>query len=133
MVGGQSNIVTDDKYNVARICVIEYESGTTPLVGFNLGAILDPRNGAYKGLIKVLHDQVYLLPSPGEDSTGYLPALREVTIDVPLNLDVSYVSASGGAVNLSSHAVMIGVVTDSAAPPSPGFINGTATLTFEDM
>jgi hypothetical protein len=130
LVGGQSNIITDDKYNTARIVVAEYNPQVAaPFGNLTLSNVIDSRD-AFPGIGKVYFDQTYLLTSIGPDSVGYLPSTKKVSIDIPLNIQCEYNGAPGNTI--SRNNLVIGMVTDSVAAPSPGFESGFSLMTYVD-
>jgi len=128
LVGGQSNIVTDDAYNTVRLVVAVTEPACT-FATLTMNSILGPRDQS--GVHQVLYDKVITLSSPGRDSVGYLPAVKTVSLNLPLrNLRVRFTGA--GANTVSNETILIGVVSDSAAAPSPAFVSGQALLYYSD-
>lgn len=126
LVGGQSNSATDDTRNTIRISILVAEAGTAFTYG--VSAILDPR--AIQGVRRILYDRVFSLSTTGADSTGYLPAVREMHIGVPVGEQIVY---RGTAVSTNNPlGVFMYMVTDSAAVPHPGFEDGTLSLSFTD-
>jgi hypothetical protein len=126
LTGGQTNVVADDARNSFRIVIADADIGVTPT--FTLNDILDPRFIA--GLQKVYYDKTFSLATPGRDSTGYLPASREIFIDVPVDKIQTYFGSATNAQSRSSLCMFC--VSDSVAVPSPGFTNGGAYVTFTD-
>jgi hypothetical protein len=132
LVGGQSNTNVDDSYNVVRIVVATYNSSiAAPFTNLTLDLILDDRDAAFPGLIKVLYDKMFVLASPGSDTVGYLPATKSISIDIPLDEEIQFNGTGNNATTPTN--IIIGMVTDSAAVPNPGFVSGTEILSYSDL
>jgi len=128
LVGGQSNVVTDDAYNTVRLVVALVDPACT-FATLTMNSILGPRDQT--GVHKVLYDKVITLSSPGADTTGYLPAVQTVSFILPLRDAVVRFTGSG-ANTVSNEALLIGCVSDSAASPSPAFVSGQALMYYTD-
>jgi hypothetical protein len=130
--GGQSNLATDDEYNVIRISLIEVQYQTmaatiTPGT-YNVSSVLDPRT--FPGLINVIHDEVITLSSPGRDSTGYMSAVKQLNVRKKLDLLVPYSGAA--AYSDTSKSLVMLIVSDSAVVSNPGFVTGQEYVEFTD-
>lgn len=131
IVGGQTNVVADDKYNVFRVMVMEGVPTTlaASLVSYlTVGGYVAPQS--YPGLIHVYKDVVVDLPSPSRDSTGYMPAMRHVKFRVPIGKDFTYTGVAGATV--SGRTLLVTGISDSSAIPHPGFVAGSLTLIYSD-
>jgi len=126
IVGGQSNLVTDDAYNFVRFGVVICEPGTT-ISAFNLNSLADPR--AHQGVIKWVHDETIPLCVRGLDSTGYVPNPVVLKKTFQINQDLTYYNATTG---ISGRTVLFYMVSDSAAASHPGFTSGLLTGWFVD-
>jgi hypothetical protein len=128
LVGGQSNLSTDDKYNTVRMIVwlgVAVYIGTP---GFSVGGYVDPRY--FRQVQKVLFDKKYTLKSFARDSTGYMPAVLHVKDSVKLSLPVDF---AGSTTDTECGLVpYVTIVSDSSASPSPGFTSGSLALRFTD-
>jgi hypothetical protein len=132
LVGGQTNTNVDDSYNVVRMVVATYNSSVAaPFTNLTLDLVLDDRDAAFPGLIKVLFDKFYVLSSPGGDTVGYLPATKPIKIDIPLDEEIQFNTV--GVNSTSPTNIIIAMVTDSAAVPNPGFVSGTEILSYSDL
>jgi len=127
LVGGQTNVVTDDAYNSFRIVVFSHTVGST--ITFSMTDLLDPRFN--QGLRRVFYDQSFALPSPGRDSTGYMPAVRKIEIAIPLNFMQLYTGS--GATAVAQEELAIGMVSDSVGVPNPGFESGSLAVCYADL
>jgi len=127
LVGGQTNVVTDDSYNTFRIVVFSHTVGST--IAFTLTDLLDPRFN--QGLRKVFYDKSFTLTSPGRDSTGYMPAVHKIEATIPLNFLQLY--SGTGATAVSTEELAIGMVSDSVGVPNPGFESGSIALFYADL
>lgn len=130
LIGGQINLVTDDRYNTVRITVFTGQPGLLPAsINWNLNAIADPRT--CNGVERVLYDEVVTLRSFSRDSTGYMPAQKGVRFCVPLKGRRQLFSglASGSQ---SCSTVYLYMVSDSAAITNPGFVSGVASISWID-
>lgn len=131
LIGGQSNLATDDKYNVFRLAVLAGTPGTMPLAiasNFSNSYFMDPRGMG--GLDVVLFDRSFTLASPGRDSTGYMPPIKEIVIDVPVRRKLKYLGPTGSP---SFRELYLVAVSDSSAAPNPGFANGFMTIHYHDV
>jgi hypothetical protein len=130
LVGGQSNLVSDDSYNTVRISLVEGFPGTSPS-GWNVASILDPRY--FVSMNKVWYDQKFSLKSPGRDSTGYMPAVREFKIRILLpRVPFLYTDVAGNT--LKNSELYLCMVTDSSLAPNPGFhASDTVALEYLDL
>lgn len=122
LVGGQSNLATDDNRNTVRLVCAEMDVGAS--LSIAVGDILDPRT--QRGIQRIYYDQLIFLQSPGRDSTGYMPAMRRVSISLPINRDLSYVTDGLNGESRTYFAWFM--VSDSLLAANPGFTSG-ATLT----
>lgn len=128
MVGGQSNLATDDPYNVVRISVVKGNVGMTFGV-WGLTQVLS--TDTVLGLDKVYMDSFLTLQSPGQASTGYMPAVKRVEFSVDLRHVVThFTTAAAGSQN--GETCYLVMVSDSTVMPNPGFINGSWVLRFSD-
>jgi len=133
LVGGQSNVVADDRHNQFRIVFLEgyVGLGAGTLTGaWGITSPAEPRYAA--GVIRVLKDMLISLTSPGPDSTGYMPVQVNVAVDVPYHKRVLFSSAAAGTT--SGTTLYCYMISDSAAAPNPGFNSGTLSMSWiEDM
>jgi len=128
MVGGQTNSVTDDRRNTVRLCLLLAESVST--FTYTVSDVLDPR--LRPGLVRVLYDRVFELVTPGGDSTGYIPATKEMHLSIPINKIMTFGQAAAGAAAASPYSLFLYVVSDSAGVPHPGFVDGNMVLSYTD-
>jgi len=94
-----------------------------------VSSILDPRFTT--GADVVLADRIVTLQTPGRDSTGYLPAVRRISMSVDLTR-VGPIYFSGGAATVKNREVYVVMVSDSSLAPNPGFTNGALKFDFYD-
>jgi len=127
LVGGQSNTVADDAYNVVRIIFVKMVPGTS-FAAMNIGSVVTPRSIA--GLISVLFDKTYTLVSPGADSTGYVPAVCSVSISIPLSGTVFFAGTGAGTDSVTTIGTVF--ISDSAFVVHPGFEDGSVGLYYID-
>jgi hypothetical protein len=129
LVGGQIGAITDDTNDTVRLSLLLCTVGNQPTVAnYSVSSILNDR--AIVGLKRVLYDRTFSLNTPGVDATGYLPALTDVSIQIPCRVHLAYY---GSAVNTESDvALYLMCVSNSAAVTNPGFINGSYVLTYLD-
>lgn len=130
LVGGQTNLVTDDRYNTVRITVFTGAPGIgVGGINWSLNAIADPRT--CNGVERILYDEVVTLRSFSRDSTGYMPAQRAVRFSVSLSGRRQLFSAlTSGSQSCST--VYLYMVSDSAAVANPGFVSGVASISWID-
>ena len=129
MVGGQSNVVTDDPYDVVRISVVKGNVGMT-FSGFTISSVLTPDTQI--GLDRVLLDRFVTLSSPSRDSTGYMQAMKRIDFQVDLRRVVThFTTAAAGSQN--GETCYLVVVSDSSTVPNPGFVDGAWVVRFADL
>jgi hypothetical protein len=130
LVGGQSNVVTDDNRNTFRFLVLQGSAGTNP-AGITVNSIIDPRFTT--GVESVLFDKQWTLCSPGPDSTGYMPAAVGFRRNISLRGQVLKFSNVGAGTQKGENLWIL-CVSDSAAVTNPGFTaDSTFALEFEDV
>jgi len=127
LTGGQTNVLSDDNRNTIRLVIVEAVAKWT-FPGLTLNSILDPR--AFEGLHRVIHDEVFTMESPGRDTIGYLPAMLHIRRKIRLNQQVCFYGSGNNT--SSDRSVIIGMVSDSAVAPSPGFVSGAACIHYMD-
>lgn len=125
LVQGVVDGIADDRYNVVRIVLATHSAGNAPTIP--LSTPISRSNTRY--LEEVLYDKTVVLYSPAPDSTGYLPAIKHIDRTIPVNRKFNYYSHTGGATPIELSLIM---VSDSAAVPNPGFVQGSWTVTFTD-
>jgi hypothetical protein len=130
LAGGQTNSGLDDEYDTVRmivaICSTAFAPSSSTLVA---GGFLDPRT--LPGLGRVLYDRHFTLTSPGKDTTGYIPAVRNINLRIPLHNFVIEYTGTGTNVASLNDIVLI-CVSDSVLAANPGFVVGRAVLLFTD-
>lgn len=120
LVGGQSNIVTDDAYNTFRIVIASYKGAIGPITPLGTAGI-PLHYPILQGLLtveKVYYDKTIVVASPGRDSTGYMPASRYIRITVPIKRLYNY---SQNAASTGMDHLVISCISDSAGAPNPGW------------
>jgi len=127
IAGGQSNIATDDAYNVVRLGCVLGAPGLN-MSGLTVNTPADPRQ--FTGVVAFLWDQKFVLQSPGRDSTGYMPALKQVRKTIRLNRPLHYTSNATGTI--SGYDFVFYAVSDSSLVPNPGFVAGIFEGRFTD-
>lgn len=128
---GVSNLATDDKYNLVRI-VIGIWTTATPCAGLDRDLPIDKWYQGKGKLIRKIYDQVIPLESPGRDSTGYMPALRKVSIHRRFKNPVICTYADD-TVNYPDKRVVFSFVSDSGVVTNPGFIEGYYHIEYMDV
>lgn len=136
MVGGQSNNALDDNRDTLRLIVGLYEGkgGVTPLAtAGNLinDIIRTDFNSAQGSLIKKYYDRFIILPSMGKDSTGYMPSVRKIKIYKKFKKPL-LIQWSSDATIYPNKNLILSIISDSVAAPSPGFTQGFCYITYED-
>lgn len=146
--GGQTNTVADDRYNVVRMVAAVFDgdtAGTAPgskwpnmssggaATPIRLKSPIWPNDGSTQWIRRKVKDKLWTLTSPGRDSTGYMPVLKNVSFKHRFKkpLIVNYCNESGGL--KADKVLAIGVCSDSSAVPAPGFVNGTLTWYWKDL
>lgn len=127
LMGGQSNLATDDNRNSFRVSLVEVVPGTSPS-GFGLSTVPDVRLTA--GFQRIVWDKVIELESPGKDSTGYMPAIVPFSLKIPYRKLMRYTTSSTAPTTGST--LMLIASSDSAVASNPGFVDGTWTVFFTD-
>lgn len=132
LVGGQSNLATDDNRNFVRIVVALWDSkSATPLQtnGCTSSALLSDKVATGTGLIKKYYDKIHLLPVAGRDSTGYIPSMKYIKKFFKFNRKINYQSTVAGS---AQNKLIISMISDSGAVSNPGFVQGDITTYFDD-
>jgi hypothetical protein len=128
LVGGQSNLVSDDIADTYRLSVVVGSPGLAPS-GITVASVLDPRYTI--GVDHVLYDKVDVIVATSRDTTGYMSAVKRINI----NVDLSKIGPIVFAASLNSvknQEVYVVMVTDSALAPNPGFANGLIKWEYYD-
>jgi hypothetical protein len=122
LVGGQSNLSSDDSRNVVRIVVaITGDAFTSSsLSGLSLSSPITNMN--VTGLLRVLQDRTVNLRVFGSDSVGYVPSQQLLDMVIPVSQNVIYNDSVGGFSPVPQ--INIFVISDSSLSPSPGFVSG---------
>jgi len=130
LIGGQTNSAVDENRNIVRIAIVSMNPGTALAAAtYNVESIIDPRY--VSGLKHVYYDRFFSLDSPGRDTTGYMPACRQVSCPkIPIHLRVDY--TSNIATSESDTSLWIWFISDSGAVPNPGFGSGAIACEFID-
>lgn len=128
LVGGQSNLATDDPRNVVRIVIalVDGSFDATSMAALTLSTPITNQN--VTGLLKIYADRLYNLRVFSRDSTGYVPCQLEVSVSTPLNALVHYNDSIGGFSPVPRVYVMF--LSDSAVVSNPGFVSGFIQLCF---
>lgn len=132
IAGGQSNLGTDDKYNVVRLCLATWKKGITltPFATNSIGIGTPLDRDTYQLLGKVYYDKTLIMNTAGRDSTGYLPTIRKWSMKKKFkNLVINYADETA---TYWDKQLFFSVATDSGLAPSPGFIAGTMRVWWED-
>jgi len=123
LLGGQSNLATDDGYNTFRVVVFQAETGFS--TNFALATQFTP--AILNGLIRVFFDKTYVLQPPGLDTVGYMPASKMLTAVIPLGIKHTYVSANSNG--SAPYRIFLGMVSDSVAVSNPGIQSTSSIVT----
>jgi hypothetical protein len=129
LMGGQSNVVADDKYNIFRVIVTW--ATVAGLAAFNPSLVSGVNCRTFPGIEEVLYDQTFCLSSPGPDSVGYMPPTKAVKFSIPLRNKKIFFNGTGQG-SQCDRTIGITCVSDSAVAPSPGFQSGVACMTYLD-
>lgn len=142
--GGQS-VAADDPYNLVRIVIGLWttESSTNPLatVGATFDDPLWPKYG-YTGLDPPnLHsrlkwkifDKTYKLQSPGmQGEDDLMPAVKHISIYKKFKKPI-LMRFGNTTTTYANHYLVLSMISDSVAAPSPGFIYGYAYVKIRDF
>jgi len=128
LMGGQSNVAGDDKYNQFRMVVVE--STMAAIATFNPSIVSSVSPRSFPGIKKVLYDQNFDMASPGPDSVGYMPPVRHIKWSIPLTGKMMFSSPAAGT--QTEYTILVSLVSDSAAAPSPGFVSSKITMFYRD-
>lgn len=131
IVGGQSNLATDDQRNVVRLVVAITDGSFTSGSLSGIGLTVPITNANVTGLLKKLTDVEIPLTSTARDSTGYMPAQRAISLMVNVGTAVEYNDSIGGFSPFPR--INIFVISDSLIPPNPGFVSGFIQTQFRSM
>jgi hypothetical protein len=131
VVGGQSNLGTDDPRNVVRVVVALVDGSFTSssLSGISLGVPVTNQN--VTGLLTLYRDLLINLNTFSRDTTGYVPAQKAVGFTVSPNATLLYNDSIGGFSPVPR--IIICVLSDSSFAPSPGFTSGFIQTYFQSM
>ncbi len=124
LLGGQTNSVADDPYNVMRVIVWTARPDYAPTLAVN--AVLDPRFPTNLGLYRVLYDKQRVIGTQAKDSTGYIPAAEEWEFSIDCDIPLEYTVST--AASPTNQNIFVSVVSDSAAVVNPGFAANSALL-----
>jgi hypothetical protein len=127
LVGGQSNLATDDAYNTVRIACCWCDSGAN-FSSWGISSALDPRVVTDMG--RPLYHEAIVLQSPGLNTVGYMQTATLIGIWIPLNGLVRFNTAAAGSQSGLGPSVIM--VSDSTAVSHPGFTSGQIRLFFVD-
>ena len=135
--GGQSNLAADDAFNTIRFVLgLWRERAPCTLNGLNISSMINKSGYAVTGgvsLIRKYRDFKVILSTPGADSTGYLPAVRKFKIYVKFRRPINIMFPATTATTTQNKFLILSVISDSVAPPNPGFISGTYSLSWFDI
>jgi len=126
LVAGATNSVADDAYNTVRISL-----GLVLSSGYLLasaGLTQPVNNFTAEGLVKLGYDNIFRIGAVAKNSTGLIPEIRKVSFTVPVNAVLCY-----SATPHPNLYVDLAMMSDSAAPPSPGFVSGFVEVHFHDL
>lgn len=150
LMGAQTAGIAEDVYNQFRIVIAIWrqDAGATPLatLNANLDDPLNPREAAaFDGIdppllknkmVSKLFDRKYMLITRGlsrYDANQYIPAVRKVyfkKVWPGLGYEIKYGDTGLG---YPDKRLIISMVSDSAAVPHPGFIDGWVMMKFVDI
>lgn len=125
LVGGQSNLVTDDPYNTVRLSLITATTAAA-FSGYSMSNPLSPYINP--GLLRVHHDRLIPLRVPAADSTGYIRAMMPHRFTIVINSTINYSSTGSGGI--PSPNMFLLALSDSSLSPSPGFVSGCVVVEF---
>lgn len=132
LAGGQANSAVDDRVNTVRM-ILGLWTSATPMASIGAPNPLDAplmKNFNSGGLLlRKFVDKRISLVSPGRDSTGYITAQRLVKLYYRFKKPIM-INYSAATVN---RHLVLSLVSDSSAVPSPGFTSGYVYLTFKDF
>jgi len=132
--GGQVNSAGDDKINTFRIVLATWVGNTTaPLSTIGISVPVEHSLGTTAmSLLKHKYvDQTFVLESSGRDSTGYMPAVRNVTISRRFKRPI-VINYATDATTSKNNTLVLSMVSDSSVSPSPGFTLGSIVIRYED-
>lgn len=130
LVGGQSNLATDDNRNIVRV-VLGLWDNSTPLTtaGADINSYIAPKQAQGAGLVKKYIDMIIPLVSQGQDSTGYMPAMRKINKFLKMSRKIQY---SADTSTSSNTFLVLSMISDSSAVSNPGFVQGSIKIFFQD-
>ena len=144
LAGGQSNTAADDKNNLVRIVIAVFQGSTSAMgqakwpvltdatTPIWIGKNASPQGAEIAYMKRKLFDRVYKLDSVGRDSTGYLPARRMVSIKLRFKKPIIYYFGNEASASVDKY-IAVGMMSDSAVVPSPGFTSGSVIYTWKDI
>jgi hypothetical protein len=131
LVGGQSNLETDDAYNNVRLVIF---IGTTSMASGDWSSLSISNHivPGQTGVTRVLFDRTYALKVHAPDSTGYVPACKAFNLHIPVTVNVLY-NTDAQAYASGSLSLYFALVSDSSAVSNPGFTSGHWYIQFADI
>jgi len=140
LVGGASENLLDDPYNVVRIIVGVYnDTAIAPMTSAGATINTDVFKGCYGNLdsylVKKLYDKYIPLQVTGNEKgggDGYTPSVKNIrfTKVFKKGLLVKYPNDANQA--NPSRRLIVSMISDSGAVSNPGFATGYLTMEFED-
>lgn len=134
--GGQIGGAVDDKYNVMRIVLAQWESNNvTPLATTTatLDTPINRNNFRCQNMVrKYLDKYVTMVPNMVDpDGTGYLPNLYRFKYYKRFSKPIVTEFADDG-ITYPDKVLSLSMISDSVAVVNPGFINGYWRMTYLD-
>ena len=137
LLGGVSDLSTDDVYNTVRIVIGLYQgTSNTPLAaggqGYDNPLIATSGTSAGQRLIKKYYDKYHAIQTCGKGlSAGYAPVPREFEFYKRFFRPI-VVTYGDSTEDYPSKALIMSMQSDSMAASNPGFVCGYVMCKFED-
>lgn len=147
LAGGQTNTALDDKYNIVRMMAGIFDGDSVAFTSTQRWPVLSqglttpvslrnpvyPADGSTQPMRRKVKDKVVNLVPYGRDSTGYLPAIKNISFSHKFKkpIVVNYLN-DGGTLRADKY-LSIGMCSDSTGLPSPGFISGSLIWYWKDL
>jgi hypothetical protein len=126
IVGGQSDLGTDDEYNTVACRVYITPGATTPLIPAVCSVITQQSTKA----LKILFSNEFKLQSFSRNDTGYMPAVKHSSHKVNINTKFTWSQDSGDVYPMKR--LYLQMVSDSDLVSNPGVTAGKIAVFFTD-
>jgi len=127
IVGGQSDLGTDDEYNTVALRLILTPGATTPTIPAVTSCITAQSTKS----IRIYFSYEFKMQSYARNDTGYMPAVRHGEHRVPINTSFEWSQDAGDVYPLLR--IYLQMITDSAVSSNPGIEVGKVAIFYTDQ